>query len=80
MTQHYTRNTVSAARRSAKDKFELGDSVEMVDEIRKGFRPPYEGTVTGWSRDPLMVGITKRDRKAQSVWHMDYWHAVRRTL
>ena len=27
-----------------------------------------------------MVGITKRDRKAQSVWHSaDYWHAVLRT-
>jgi hypothetical protein len=67
-------------RKAAKDKFEIGDFVEMVDESRKGFAPPYEGTVTGWSRDPLMVGITKRDRKAQSLWHMDNWYVVRRTL
>ena len=67
-------------RGTAKDKFEIGDFVEMATAIRKSFPPPYEGTVTGWSKDPLMVGITKRDRETQTVWHMDYWYVVRRML
>ena len=65
-------------KKDATNKFQLSDWVEMTDDGRKQFRPPYEGTVTGFSRDKRFVRITKRNQKSQGTYHPSFWYVVRR--